>query len=98
MKYYESGWVAASPRQLATRLFAVRIVEIQQRSGRPSYRCQRDDAPAFGAKVLEPTVASRIEQRHDPIRFGIYRGNIGPFEAIALEARKREVILVSLSV
>lgn len=83
--------------QIAPCFLAVRIIEAQQRCGGARYVRQRNDASTFGAKVVPPHIRPWIEQAHNLFCFRIHRGDIGPFEAIALNTRQRKVFEVGFS-
>jgi len=56
-----TGCVAACHPQIVTRLFAFQAAEFQQRRGGAANRRQRRDETAIGAKVIRPSVSSRIK-------------------------------------
>ena len=55
--------------QTLTRFFPGGIAEVQQPGSSTRSRSQRDDASTFRSEMLGPLVRSRVEERHDLLRF-----------------------------
>lgn len=72
-------------------LDSLRAIQLEQAHGRSAAGGERLDAAALQTKVFRPTIAARIEERHNRAAFRVDGSQIAPFETIAESAGQREI-------
>src|SRR2546421_12224736 len=87
----KSIWIGSSFDESCPLQEPLPPLDSQQCSGGATLGGVRDDSRAFQSEVSFPRLQSRMKQRDDFTTVGIYRGDVWPFEPIAVEACQREV-------
>jgi hypothetical protein len=65
--------------ELLSLMDSLRVIELKQEGGRPTYGRKADDSASLQAEVVCPAILARVEQRNQSAGVGIELGNVGTF-------------------